>query len=461
VHAELESLRMQCGSICSMQDRLCELESSLRHMTGLVAHTVAGVNLALDRELAQLPLPVGVEVFKMDVEAVAARYIVEVDDDLAMPACAAAAPAADLVANFGFDQDAPAAAADEMAGAVAQAAGHADEAKAQVHAPVQHLEGLTAHAGAGIDLLAVVGTATKEAAPPEPATGQETAALALEELAAAADEAAPKEAAPAEPANEEEMAAPAVEPAAAVEETAHTESAPEAFSGGLVKGVGQAFGDCVGDYAAAEGNVNRDVIAVMAECAAAAFAAKSAECDAFAQSVELPHIAAHEDVSPAVEQGVLPKKLRRQAAAVAKAVAALGAGRLADAEAEAAAAASAPAAASTGDAPAEAAKASELTKERLLARQPCSGSLRCTCAGACHPEEWGPSLEWENDFKEQLREHLASCFPEKAGLVFTAFHRVAAELERSMGLPRRALRPPGPADCLRRAATELLGKGLK
>ena len=41
------------------------------------------------------------------------------------------------------------------------------KAKAQVHAPVQHLEGLTAHAGAGIDLLAVVGTATKEAAPPD------------------------------------------------------------------------------------------------------------------------------------------------------------------------------------------------------------------------------------------------------------------------------------------------------
>ena len=47
VHAELESLRMQCGSFYSSQDRLCELESSLRHMNGLLAHTVAGVDLAL------------------------------------------------------------------------------------------------------------------------------------------------------------------------------------------------------------------------------------------------------------------------------------------------------------------------------------------------------------------------------------------------------------------------------
>ena len=136
-----------------------------------------------------------------------------------------------------------------------------------------------------------------------------------------------------------------------------------------------------------------------------------------ADSAELPRMAAHADVPPAVEQG-----------------AALGA-------------------------TAKGSKNRSARKKKLLAREPCSGILHCDCGEACNSEEWGPSLAWRNDFKEQLKEHLASCFPEKAGLVFTSFHRVATELERSMGLPRRALRPSGPAACLHLAAAELLGKG--
>ncbi len=101
--------------------------------------------------------------------------------------------------------------------------------------------------------------------------------------------------------------------------------------------------------------------------------------------------------------------------------------------------------------------------EGELAHDACSENLLCQCGPACcsacscESEDGGPSAAWWQNFKEELKEHLAICFPGKAALVCFSFHRVASALEQSMGLPRRALRPAGPAACLHLAAAELLG----
>ena len=70
----------------------------------------------------------------------------------------------------------------------------------------------------------------------------------------------------------------------------------------------------------------------------------------------------------------VPKKLRRQAAAAAKAAAALG-----------------PAA----------------------AVGPATVVLPYGCGESSGSEEDGPSRAWRADFKEQLKVHLAACFPGK------------------------------------------------
>jgi hypothetical protein len=45
------------------KSRISNLESQVRHIQGLVEHVVTGVDLVLSRELAELPLPGGVEVY--------------------------------------------------------------------------------------------------------------------------------------------------------------------------------------------------------------------------------------------------------------------------------------------------------------------------------------------------------------------------------------------------------------